>query len=428
MEQKYNIWFYPLLLMGFVIIFIICCKKDGNNNNINKNGIIVTTSNDSIKGSLRDAINKAQSGDEITFDKSLTEINLGGQINIDKSITISGNPNLLLHDVKLYNKSTQHYLVIQHIFEISGSEPIVVNINNLKFGKKHQLIVDTVYSETDGQIILIKNTQSIVNIDFCYFTSEESFGGGDVHYDRYPNGTIKMFDGQNGGAIAQYGGDLNISNSTFARVEARVEYEYLGGNGGAIYQKSGSLSLINCTFYNNSTGYNGINRSNRKLGDGEAIYSENSTISITNCSFSENFIDGVALYPNIDQWTFAIYLINSNLEIKNSIFYHNQSNMDIHGNINSGGYNIFSQTYIKINGIVSSDIFDCNPGFILVKGGVVLSNSTFWIPICALDTPGCAVDALPVDGNGAPLCDQRGFTRINAPDIGAFEYNGGASN
>ena len=282
--------------------------------------------------------------------------------------------------------------MIQHIFEISGSEPIIVNINNLKFGKKHQLIVDTVYSETDGQIILIKNTQSIVNIDFCYFTSEESFGGGDVHYDRYPNGTIKMFDGQNGGAIAQYGGDLNISNSTFARVEARVEYEYLGGNGGAIYQKSGSLSLINCTFYDNSTGYNGINRS------------------------------------NIDQWTFAIYLINSNLEIKNSIFYHNRSDMDIHGSINSGGYNIIGQTYTKINGVVTSDLFNCNPGFKLVDRHVVLSNSTFWIPICALDTPGCAVDALPVDGNGAPLYDQRGFTRINAPDIGACEYNGDASN
>ena len=73
---------------------------------------------------------------------------------------------------------------------------------------------------------------------------------------------------------------------------------------------------------------------------------------------------------------------------------------------------------------VATDLFTCNPGFILNNGNVVLSNSTFWIPVCPLDTIGCAVDALPADGNGAPQYDERGFKRVNSADIGAYEYKG----
>ena len=52
--------------------------------------------------------------------------------------------------------------------------------------------------------------------------------------------------------------------------------------------------------------------------------------------------------------------------------------------------------------------------------GVILSNSTFGIPVCVLD----AYNGLPADGNGAPQFDQRGHAHVNTPDIGAYEYEG----
>jgi hypothetical protein len=373
--------------------------------------IKVTTGTDSIPGSLRDAINKAQSGDVITFDNSLVAIYLGEQITIDKSISIFGNPNLKLHGG----------FSLRRIFEINGSVAIVVNISNLKFVKNFNIVGDTVSYETDGRIILIKNSQSIVNIDFCYFVSEQLSGGGSIacHYNN--NGTVKVFYGQNGGGIAQHGGTLNISNSTFSNLGSSG-WAY-SGNGGAIYQKLGVLNLTNCTFHKNSPGVSGCGKI---YGDGSAIYSENSSVSITNCTFAEHLTHYTQYFTGspyvYTQNSYTIVLFNSNMAIRNSIFFNNDGNRDIYGSINSGGYNIFGQT--SISGSVSSDIFNCNPGFVLNNNTVVLSNGTFWIPVCPLETVGCAIDALPANGNGAPQYDQRGFNRLNTPDIGAFEFGG----
>jgi hypothetical protein len=411
------------LLIMITISIIVSSKAFSNT-------IVVTTGNDSITGSLRDAIDKAQSGDEITFDKSLTEIILGEQIIIDKSITISGNPNLLIHAL----------CKVTRIFEIDGSEAITVNINNLKLGIVHYYFNDSVSYETNGGIILIKNTQSTVNIAFCYFVHENNCNSGGIKGAicyHYPNGQVKVFYGQNGGAIAQDGGVLNISNCTFSRLSAA--YNFYVGKGGAIYQKSGELNLTNCTFYANTAGYCSCGV---VFGEGAAIYSANSIVAITNCTFCENIICKTYDNPYAPSFqdTYTIVLNNSDLAIKNSIFYNNNvddwtgrrdDDRDIYDSINSGGYNIFQQeTWLKLKGVDTSDLFYCNPGFVLKKPSVnskpivVLSTSAFWIPVCALDIAGCAIDALPADGNGAPLFDQRGFTRHNAPDIGAYEYAG----
>ena len=55
--------------------------------------ITVTTNADQGEGSLREAITKAQSGDTIKFDASLTDqtITLNRQIGIQKSLTIDGS-------------------------------------------------------------------------------------------------------------------------------------------------------------------------------------------------------------------------------------------------------------------------------------------------------------------------------------------------
>lgn len=391
-----------LLLMTITLIIVSA--------NVFPNTITVTTGNDSISGSLRDAIGKAQNGDTIIFNKTLTEINLGEQITFDKSITISGNPKLVIHDYRIVfdavsgNSTTK----LHRLLEINGSDAITVNIENLKFIKIPEFVGSTVSDDLNGKIILAhnSNSNSTININSCYFTKGSNSGsGGWINYTSKSNG-------QNGGAIAQGGGILNISDCTFSNLEAGGEIYY--GVGGAIYQALGALNLINCTFYDNSPGYQ--NSGSRKfMGQASAIHSQNSTISITNCTFCEN------INSTVVGTTSTIDLFSSNLTIKNSIFYNN-SGYDFYGSINSGGYNIFDQT--TVSGSVTNDIFNCNPGFTLKNNVVVLSDSSFWIPVCALNYNGCAVDALPADGNGAPKYDQRGFIRYNKPDIGAYEFKG----
>ena len=386
--------------------------------------IIVTSSNDSIVGSLRDAVAKAHAGDIILFDKSLTEIVLGAPITIDKSITLSGHPNLVVHDyihANISGDATYYASTVQRFFEITGSNQITVVINNLKFIKNTIIYVDTVSYETSGEIILVVNLNplSSIAINSCSFTTiNKTYGAYRTIRHYYPNGSPMIFNGQNGGAIAQDGGDMTITDCTFINnVAGGVSY---WGAGGAIAQFSGKLNLVNCTFFGNTAGhlvYTG------KLGSGSAIYSQNSNLSLINCTSCENINSFNWIYGQNswggNTWTTSLY--NTVLEVRNSIFFNN-GGYDVSGSINSGGYNIFTQT--SVSGSVSTDLFNCNPGFKLVNNSVVLDSSTYWIPMCALSTAGCAVNGLPAGGNGAPPYDARGFLRVGLSDIGAYEYNG----
>lgn len=355
--------------------------------------VYVTTENDSVTGCLRYAINGAQNGDIIKFDTSLTTIKLGGQISFNKSITISGNPGLIIRIAKTAPYS------FDRIFEINGTGAIIVNINNLKFGRVPIFIGNPVSYNTNGAIILVTNTNSVVNIDLCHFYPiHEGFGG----WSNHGNNT----NGTNGGGIASYGGVLNISNSTFEQLGATNCVSAYWGNGGAIFMDYGILNLVNCTFYKNAPVHNIDNG----VGWGAAVCAATGTGTITNCTFCENYDSPI------------VQAGNSNLEIRNCIFYNNYSD-DIRGIMSSGGYNIFEQA--SIEGSVPSDVVNCNPGYVLDNGAVVLSSGTFWIPVCELtDSTGCAIDGLPSGGNGSPEFDERGFVRYNTPDIGAYEYKG----
>jgi len=375
--------------------------------------IVVTTSTDSIAGSLREAINNAQSGDTIIFNQSLTEIILGEKIDINKSLTIKGNPNLII-----CGRGADG--IFPRVFEITGDLSITVNFDNCNLFKTGFHIGETVSYNTDGGVILIRNISSTVNINSCYFKRYGGFGGTVQHYQEIPNG-------QNGGAIANYGGELNISNSTFSGLTAGGPV--YNGNGGAICQLSGQLNLINCTFYDNSVGDN-FSSNFPYIGRGSAIYSQNGNLEVTNCTFCEHtnsytYFKPAPDYGSVTRTTSTIILNNSNLFIKNSIFF-NDDNRDLAGDVNShfisDGYNIFDQTISISDGASPTDIFNVNPGFNLIgANGYVGLDKSFWIPVCALDAAGLAIDALPADGNGAPKFDQRGHNRINTPDIGAFE-------
>ncbi|MBN2486075.1 MAG: hypothetical protein JXB34_08885, partial [Bacteroidales bacterium] len=397
------------LLLTTIILIIVSIKCYSLS-------IVVTTSNDSIAGSLREAINNASSGDTIIFDQGLTEIILGVQININKSLTIKGNPNLVIRGSGVNG-------TFPRIFEITGDLSITVNIESSNLFKTGFHIGDTVSYNTDGAVLLISNANSIINIKSCYFKSYGA-SGGNVQY--YP----VIWYGQNGGAIANYGGTVNITNCTFSGLSAGGPV--YNGNGGVLYQMSGEINLTNCTFYENSV-ENSFSINHPYIGRGSAIYSQNGNLDVTNCTFCEHtnsytYFKPAPDFGSVTKSTSTIILNNSNLSIKNSIFFHDD-NRDIAGDVNSqlisGGYNIFDQTISIAEGANPSDIFNINPGFTLigVNEYVGLDKSS-WIPVCALDAAGLAIDALPADGNGAPEFDQRGNIRINTPDIGASEFKG----
>lgn len=379
---------------------------------ISGNYIVVTKSADSVAGSLRDAINKAKSGDIIIFDKNLTEVNLGTHITFSKSLSIYRNPDLVIHDNQYGSSPT-----VYRLLDINGSNSIEVNINNLKFAKKHQMIVDSTL-DMNGKIILVENGNAKVIIDFCYFVTEDNSYGGLIKCVYTPNGSIKKVNGQNGGAIAQYVGIINVSNCTFLKLYCGNQSYY--GAGGAICQFAGLMNLVNCTFYNNSAG---VNSCSHTIGIGSAIYSGKSTMNITNCTIygHKNSNTYNLIYPQMGYIlsnTKTIVLDSSNIAIKNTIFYANEGS-DFNGSIQSGGYNIFDQA--SVSGAAATDLFKCNPSF---KKDILPDNSTFWVPVCAIDSIGCAVNALPANGNGAPKFDQRGFLRSGSADIGTYEMNG----
>lgn len=363
------------------------------------NTITVTTSTDSITGSLRDAITNAQSGDEIIFDNSLTNLYIGEQIIINKSLSIIGNPGLTIQGQEDFR-----------VFEINGTNTITVNIKNLKLGEYPTFLSR---NNVQGGIILINNSNAVVNIEFCYFNMV--VGGG------YINTTC----GGNGGAIAQLGGSVNISNCTFNGCHAGRGNYTAGGKGGAIYQEAGNLEITNCTFYNNRSGELGGSYEGY-CGAGGAIYTTYSTISITNCTFYNNnthtYYFNTTTYESISDDSYNIWTYNSTETITNSIIANSSWGRTIYNSFSSGGYNIISQNSSELNmdGITTGNVYN-SPEF---ENGGELSDSDFWIPTIALSNTSCAIDALPVDGNGAPAFDQRGFTRVNNIDIGAYEYGG----
>ncbi len=346
--------------------------------------IHVSTGSDHVSGSLRDAIAKAQGGDTITFDTSLTEIALEDQISIDKSVTILGNERLTIYS----------NLNMPRIFLFpQTAEPITVSISNFKL---LAVSLDIVTTKMDGAIILCDNSNATLNINLCFFTRKS--GGGFVDYQQ-----------KHGGAIALYNGNVVVSNSTISNLAAS---SVSGSAGGAIFQIAGSLSLTNCTF-----NYN-------RAAIGSAIYTRNGTMDISNCTFADN--DNYdALSTTARNYT--LYNYSSQVSIKNSVFENND--YELVGTITSGGYNVFpayssALIYCTMLGDQNSNLRSNYNFSYTTNGYIEFQENGFWIKTCALDSTSVCVDALPADGNGAPTLDQRGYGRLNNADIGAFEYNG----
>lgn len=310
-----------------------------------------------------------------------------------------------------------------------------------------------------GAIFNVNTTNVSVAITNCYFTGNQTVGGqgGNGGNGGVANGS-RGANGVGGAGTNGYGGALYIYqnaiiwNSTFGYGAA---FGGSGGNngqttgvsgnnagpngangyGGAIYN-AGTNATINCTFFENEAlgGYGGDGSGGTTGGTGGAggsawgggIYST-SQIGLTNCTFDLNaaFAGGGGTGGPPSGATGAngtftganVVRNNGTFTLKNSIFAGGASyGGNGNGTFVDAGENISDDSSITLNGTGSHS--STNPN--LLSALSYYGGPTPTLPILA-GSP--AINA--ADSTAAPKYDQRGFPRVGAPDIGAFENGSG---
>jgi predicted outer membrane repeat protein len=267
--------------------------------------ITVTNNSSAGVGSLRNAINIAQSGDTIKFDSSLSNqtITLKSSVGIQKSLTIDGKdaPNLTIsggQKTNIFRLAKQNESLTVRSVTLADSyyeatvggaiwatENSTVNIENANF--INNVSQGAALHGQKGSVINVTNS-TFDNNDGATI-SNKPYSAGAISLFAYGSLTVKgsVFTnntGFSGGAIRVTSSDLIVEDSTFmgndSTVGADKNYLYIPGGGGAIYIDGASVP-DDPRFYNGpnqgeSEGGEFIVRnsrfeSNRGAGQGGAI-------------------------------------------------------------------------------------------------------------------------------------------------------------
>jgi hypothetical protein len=359
----------------------------------NATTIIVSNTNDSGPGSLRQALVDANDGDTIDATAISGVISLTtGQLLVDKSVTINGaGAGLLAVDGNATSS----------VFQIGTGETVTISDLTIRNG----------HSGSRGGGIDNEGS-STVNITNCT-VSGNTAGGGEI-------------SGFGGGIFNS--GTLTIVNST---VSGNATVGISGGGGGIV--NSGTLTIVNSTVSGNTaTQGAGINNG----GDAATVTITNSTFSgnaasayggacfnaatlqIVNSTFSDN---------SADFFGGGILLIGP-LQIGNTILNRGNSgaNIDSFGEVTvtSLGYNLSSD---DAGGHLTGpgDQINTDPvlGPLQNNGGPTFTHALL---------PGSpAINAGDPSFTPPPFFDQRGpgFDRVGDGriDIGSFEVQSGAT-
>jgi hypothetical protein len=327
--------------------------------------LIVTTTNDSGPGSLRQAVIDAAPGDTINFDPSLAgqTIVLSSEINLDKDLSIDGSG--LDPAVEISGNLTGR------IFNIPSNSSVTLESLLIKDGRS--------LAGSDGGAIFNDGNLTVRNSTFI---NNSSGGNGGAIYNRFT---------------------LNVSSSTFVSNSAH--------SGGAVYLEGGifsnpisSRTIVNSTFVSNQANpVNGRGGGVFNYGSEDNYPGENVPVLANNTFSGNGAYTGGGLYS----W--------GSLFFSHTIF----------ANSTSGGNCVAYMLPGSPTGI--NNLFDdgipCGMGD-FVSGDPLLgplSDNGGPTSTMALLPGSPAIDA------GTLTCsptDQRGITRPqgSACDIGAFEY------
>lgn len=323
---------------------------------------------------LADAITSSANGDTIYVDKGTWEVR---NSTINKGVTIigAGTGNTIydggssqgnfatisVNNVKISNVQFRSYeaslsntsSIITVNSNVTGIvlSNIIINLNGNHSGVGQSLVLQSgshvtynnSFTKCNGDIsangggVRVNSATLIVN-NCLFFNNEwEAGDGGAIRVDGTSNVTINNSTftgnkGQSGGAIAQYGGTLNVNGSCFTDNESTTANSEDGG--GAIYVTGTSnTTFSNCTFDYNRAANNGVG-SGTPDGGSFKFHNVTGTASITNCSFSNGFklLNGTVLNGGLGQY---IYYNSAalNITISNNSF----------STSNSGEVNIFEE-------------------------------------------------------------------------------------
>jgi hypothetical protein len=397
------------------------------------NIILVTNTDDSGPGSLRDALASANDGDTIDFDSSLNGQTItltSGQLVVDNSVTISGpGANLLALDGNANDR----------IFSINpgGNPGETVIISGLTIRNGHAV------TGNDGGGIL--NVDATLTVIGCTLSGNSGNGvfsaGGGIANEagEFTNATLTVTNCTVGDNSAGFGGGisnssgaggvtLTVTNSTISGNSSILSCGD-GGGGGGIFSGAGKIGGATVTVSNSIISGNSADCGGGVVS-GAGFTVSNSTISgnsaTTTCGGIENFGDLTVTNSTISDNT----AVNPGGAIYNS-FMANIANTVLNAGASGGTiFNVPGFTFTSLGYNLASD----DGGGVLTGPGDQINTDPMLGPLQdnggptfthALLPGSPAIDAGDPSFTPPPLYDQRGspFHRVfdGHIDIGSFE-------
>jgi len=443
----------------------------------------VTNLNDSGAGSLRQALADASDGDTINFAVSGTISLTSGELVIDKSVAITGQPQSITvsrapgeSDFRIFHVMPDHVVTIDGLYITGGSPTLgsygggvlndhaTLTISNCSLTTNSSTYGGAISSDGSGGNATLAVLNSSINGNYAVFA------GGGIYNEAYDGGTATVslmnstvssntaaysdtgFAVGDGGGIYNSGGTLTITDSAVSNNLAGVTDPWPAGTGGGIVSE-GTLTITNRTISSNQSYLAGggiagsgtltITSStvSSNLADGEhdgqplglgggisgSVTLINSTLTGNYANLSGGGIDGGGAITNstISYNSGGGISVNGTLEIGNSILNASGPNISNNGGtVTSEGYTICSDDGGGfLNG--PGDQINTDPllGPLQDNGGPTFTHE--------LLTGSPAIDAGDPKFTPPPYYDQRGLdfwrVRNGRIDVGSFEVQAGST-